>query len=184
MSIADNYQYIARILLITIWFSYPAPLGVLISLLAMLMNYWVDKLYLVKVNKLPEQVNQTVASRILMVLELLPLVYMCGTLQYTYEFGQSTDIFQFLAKFLNYGIVFAVILLTMLGYALFKRREFSQPHERVTYQQAQYLFTCDYDSENPITRYQSEIEFLNKLLKTNKLDEQSSHKIQTMISKL
>lgn len=57
MSIADNYQYIARILLITIWFSYPAPLGVLISLLAMLMNYWVDKLYLVKVNKLPEQVN-------------------------------------------------------------------------------------------------------------------------------
>lgn len=72
---------------------------------------------------------------------------------------------------MNYGIVFAVILLTMLGYALFKRREFSQPHERVTYQQAQYLFTCDYDSENPITRYQSEIEFLNKLLKTNKLDE-------------
>jgi hypothetical protein len=57
MSIADNYQYIARVLLITVWFSYAAPLGVVFSLLAMLLNYWVDKIYLTKVNKLPEPVN-------------------------------------------------------------------------------------------------------------------------------
>jgi hypothetical protein len=57
MSIADNYQYIARILLITVWFTYAAPLGVVFSLVALLVNYWVDKIYLCKVNKLPETVN-------------------------------------------------------------------------------------------------------------------------------
>lgn len=40
----------------------------------------------------------------------------------------------------------------------------------VTYQEAQYLFTFDYDSENPITQYQSEIAFLNRLLNSDHLD--------------
>lgn len=47
---------------------------------------------------------------------------MCGTLQYTYKFGESADIYDFLAKFLNYGIVFVVILLTMVGYACFYKK--------------------------------------------------------------
>jgi hypothetical protein len=54
-----------------------------------------------------------------MALELLPLVYMCGTLQYTYKFGESADVFDFLAKFLNYGIVLVVMLITMVVYACF-----------------------------------------------------------------
>jgi hypothetical protein len=122
MSIADNYQYIGRMLLITIWFTCAAPLGVVFSLTAMLLNYWIDRLFLVRVNKIPESVSEAVADRILMVLELLPLVYMCGTLQYTYKFGESSNVFEFVAKFLNYGVVFVVMLLTMLGYALFWRR--------------------------------------------------------------
>jgi hypothetical protein len=122
LSVADNYQYIGRALLITVWFTYAAPLGVVFSLTALLLNYWVDKIFLVRVNKMPESVSEAVAEKILMVLELLPLVYMCGTLQYTYKFGESSNIFEFLAKFLNYGIVFVVILLTMFGYAFFWKR--------------------------------------------------------------
>lgn len=53
MSVGDNYQYVSRMLLITMWFAYAAPLGVVFSLVGMLINYWVDRIYLVKVNKLP-----------------------------------------------------------------------------------------------------------------------------------
>lgn len=87
MSVADNYQFIGRILLISVWFGYAAPLGTVFSLVAMFINYWVDKFFLVKVNKIPEAVSASVADKILAVLELLPLLYMCGTLQYTYKFG-------------------------------------------------------------------------------------------------
>ena len=184
MSVGDNYQYISRMLFITVWFAYAAPLGVVFSLVAMFFNYWVDKSFLVYVNKLPESVNESVADKILMALELLPLLYMCGTLQYTYKFGESSNVLDFLAKFLNYGIVLVVMLLSMVGYALFWKRNLEEQPEKLTYQEAQYLFTSDYDTENPITRYRSYIDFLNRLLESRNLDEESSLQLQTMISKL
>ncbi len=184
MSVGDNYQYISRMLFITVWFAYAAPLGVVFSLVAIFLNYWVDKSFLVYVNKLPESVNESVTDKILMALELLPLLYMCGTLQYTYKFGESSNVLDFLAKFLNYGIVLVVMLLSMVGYALFWKRNLEEQPEKLTYQEAQYLFTSDYDTENPITRYRSYIDFLNRLLESRNLDEESSLQLQTMISKL
>jgi hypothetical protein len=184
MSVADNYQYIGRVLMITVWFGCAAPLGVVFSLTALFLNYWVDKLFLLKVNKMPEAVNESVADRLLSVLELLPLVYMCGTLQYTYKFGESSNVFDFLAKFLNYGVVLIVILLSTLAYAFLQRRNRAESQPELPYQDAQYLFVYDYDSENPITRYQSELIFLNGLLKSRSLDEQSNDMARSVLHRL
>jgi hypothetical protein len=53
ISNVDNYQYIFRVLVVTIWFAHAAPLGVLISLLAYLGDYWLTKYLLVRWCKTP-----------------------------------------------------------------------------------------------------------------------------------
>lgn len=53
IQIADNYQYIFRMLVITTWFAHSAPLGVVLSLLGMFIDYWVGKLLLLRYYKRP-----------------------------------------------------------------------------------------------------------------------------------
>ena len=47
---ADNYQYIYRMLFINVWFASIAPLGMLISLVIMIGDYWLTKYLLLKMN--------------------------------------------------------------------------------------------------------------------------------------
>lgn len=53
ISNGDNYQYLARILIIPIWFAYAAPMGVVISFVGMLADYWIGKILLIKFYKKP-----------------------------------------------------------------------------------------------------------------------------------
>jgi hypothetical protein len=56
-----------------------------------------------------------------MSLELLPLVYICGVLQFTYKVSDSANIFTFLYQFLRYGVTVLIILVCILGYlAIYK----------------------------------------------------------------
>lgn len=53
ISNGDNYQYLARILIVTVWFAYPAPLGVVFSLLGLTADYWIGKIMLLRLYKKP-----------------------------------------------------------------------------------------------------------------------------------
>lgn len=53
ISNGDNYQYIARILIVPVWFAHAAPLGVLFCLIGMLADYWIGKIMLLRVYKKP-----------------------------------------------------------------------------------------------------------------------------------
>ncbi len=56
-----------------------------------------------------------------MSLELLPLVYICGVLQFTYKVSDSANIFTFMYQFLRYGVTVLIILVCILGYlAIYK----------------------------------------------------------------
>jgi hypothetical protein len=116
IQIADNYQYIFRMLVITTWFAHSAPLGVVLSLVGMFADYWIGKLLLLRYYKRPESISRQIASPIIASLELLPLVYICGVLQFTYKVSDSENIFNFLYQFLKYGITTFVIMVSLLGY--------------------------------------------------------------------
>ena len=51
--LADNYAYINRILFITTWFGMASPLGTIISLVGLFITYWIDKIFLLRVNRVP-----------------------------------------------------------------------------------------------------------------------------------
>jgi len=53
ISVADNYQYIFRVLVITTWFAHSAPLGVVFSILGLFLDYWIGKYLLLRCYKRP-----------------------------------------------------------------------------------------------------------------------------------
>jgi di/tricarboxylate transporter len=108
---------------VTTWFASVAPVGVLLSLIGFILDYWITKALLAKVYKIPENISEDIASPSLMGLELLPLVYICGVLQFSYKVSSNSDIFQFFYDFLHYGITTLVILLSVCGYLIFCKKE-------------------------------------------------------------
>lgn len=73
----------------TTWFASVAPVGVLFSILGIVLDYWISKWLLVRVYRIPENISADIADPALMGLELLPLVYICGVLQFTYKVSTS-----------------------------------------------------------------------------------------------
>ena len=100
-----------------------APLGVFFSLVGLLCDYWVSKWLLVRYYKIPENVSEDIAKPTLMGLELLPLVYILGILQFNYKVSSSETLIDFFENFLNYGITTLLLLLSILGYLIFFDRQ-------------------------------------------------------------
>ena len=121
ISNADNYQYIYRILIITTWYAHSAPLGVVFSLIGLCLDYWIGKYLLLRVYRRPENISKHISSFMLLSLELLPLIYICGLLQFTYKVSKSSNLFNFMTNFLEYGITTTVLLVCILGYLIFFR---------------------------------------------------------------
>jgi hypothetical protein len=101
ISNGDNYQYAARILFITVWFAHAAPLGVIFSLVGLFCDYWIGKALLLRTYKKPENISKSIATPILNCFELLPLIYICGVLEFVYKVSSSDNIFEFATKFLQ-----------------------------------------------------------------------------------
>lgn len=47
---ADNYQYLYRMIFVNAWFVNIAPLGVFFSMIIMIIDYWISKILLLRVN--------------------------------------------------------------------------------------------------------------------------------------
>lgn len=81
----------------------------------------------------------------IMFLEMLPLVYICGVLQFTYKVSDSENIFSFLLEFLQYGITTSVILICILGYLIYTKPAKSDI-ERVRYDEVEVMFPYNYET--------------------------------------
>jgi hypothetical protein len=123
LCIADNYAYINRILFINTWFASSAPLGTVISLVGLFITYWIDKIFLLRVNKIPESMSAEMASKFLVGLEALALIYLCGTLQFNYNISTSSNLIQFLWQFLSHGVVLFVFLISLIAYFAFWKKK-------------------------------------------------------------
>jgi hypothetical protein len=97
-------------------------------------------------------------------LELLPLVYICGVLQFSYKFSTSADIFEFFTDFFHYGITTLVILLCISGYLIFCKRP-ALPDTDRTYSSSRLGFGYNYETTNPVTKLQGDINYLYEVVK-------------------
>ena len=92
ISNVDNYQYVFRVLVVSVWFAHAAPLGVLISLFAYFADYWITKYMLLRWYKKPETISKRIAVPFIKSLPLIPLVYLCGVLQYVYKVSEQSNL--------------------------------------------------------------------------------------------
>lgn len=92
-------------------------------------------------------------------LELLPLVYICGVVQFSYKVSSGGDVLQFLRDFLHYGITTVVMLFSIAGYIILCRKPVL-PHCERTYSQSRLGFGYNYETTNPITKLRGEINYL------------------------
>jgi hypothetical protein len=161
------------VLFVTTWFASVAPVGVFLSLVGVLFDYWISKILLAKVYKIPENISEDIAGPSLMGLELLPLVYICGVLQFSYKVSASEDIVSFFLEFFHYGITTVVILLSVSGYLIFCKRPALPDIDR-TYSNSRLGFGCNYETTNPITKLQGEINFLYEVVRRSGSNLESS----------
>lgn len=67
-------------LVVTIWFVYVAPLGVIISIVGYVFDYWLSKYVLLRWAKMPENVSKRIAVPMIKFMPMLALVYLCGVI--------------------------------------------------------------------------------------------------------
>jgi hypothetical protein len=82
MSLANNYQYITKVLFISVWFASAAPLGLFISLLGILTDYLIEGILISKVYKIPNHISKDIAMPLLKLMKILPFVYICGCIAF------------------------------------------------------------------------------------------------------
>ena len=92
------------------------------------------------------------------------MVYICGVLQYTYKIGNSANIFQFFGQFLSYGFTTLFICISLLGYLIYFKKSKKYVPE-TTFSEIEMEFDSNYETENPMTKFQGEINYLYGLLK-------------------
>ena len=139
---ADNYQYITRVLFITTWFASVAPLGVFISLIGIILDYWISKILLSKVYKIPENISEDIARPTLMGLELLPLVYICGIIVFNFSVTPNNNFLILVDEMFNYSLTTLLIIFSIIGYALFcKRTPLSKISRTYSKSKCSFLYT-------------------------------------------
>lgn len=150
------------------------------SLLGLLMDYWICKGFLLNVYRLPENISEDIAKPSILSLEMLPLVYLCGALQFGYKLSDSTDIVHFVANFFSYGITIFFLLLCVVSYLLFCRTAPQAPVLQL-YSQKKLAFGFNYETCNPVTRLSGDIKYLYEAMKGSR-GEQESQLISLLIS--
>ncbi len=80
-----------RMLFISVWFASIAPLGVLITLIMMVVDYWITKYLLLRVNS-QSKILSIEISKPLSFLELVPLVYVAGILPFIFKVSSTTSL--------------------------------------------------------------------------------------------
>ena len=160
MDIAENYAYITRTLLLAVWYSSVAPLGLIYCMMGLAVNYWLDKFLLLRVNSFPQHQNEQIIYKFINNLEIIPYLYMYGAIEYHSRIVVSENLIEWIWSFLFYGISSISLTLCLVIYiACFKHKVPSKNLSPLSYEEVRYLFVSEYDRTNPITQDQANKEF-------------------------
>jgi hypothetical protein len=96
------------------------------------------------------------------------LIYICGVLQFTYKSTcPDASLIEFMSNFFNYSITVSVLILCLLGYVFYFRTN-TIVVSKVPYSEIKNLFGFNYETENPITKFRGEMNYLQNVLKSLK----------------
>ncbi|KRX06454.1 hypothetical protein PPERSA_05067 [Pseudocohnilembus persalinus] len=106
-----------RIMVQTVWFGGIAPIQILISLLCILIGYWIDKYYLLRIFTVPISQTDHVFSFVFNLLKLIPILYYFGSIQFEQAISQEQNTLTFFKNYPEYLYCFLTsVVFTFLMY--------------------------------------------------------------------
>ena len=166
MNISYKYSYLAKTLLMTFLYIPIFPLGVVISLVGFILGYLLEKFNYAHMYKRPEMLNHKLCVFYVNHFDVMIFVYAIGDYIFMHDTYKNEIIP--LVKI----IVFA--FLTVLPYKKFLQRNYIGMLEsdisKKEYKDKYFTFSMDYERANPITRKQGTKHYLDKMLKSGKIN--------------
>ena len=166
MNISYKYSYLAKTLLMTFLYIPIFPLGIVISLVGFVLGYFLEKFNYAYMYKRPEMLNHKLCVFYVNHFDVLIFVYAIGDYIFMYDTYKNEIIP--LVKI----IVFAV--LTIIPYKKLLQRNYIGMLESeissTEYKDKYFTFSMDYERANPITRKKGTKHYLDKMLKSGKIN--------------
>jgi len=164
IDIAENYAYITRTLLLAVWYSSVAPLGLIYCLMGITVNYWLDKYLLLRVHSFPLYQSEEIIYKFINNLEVIPYLYMYGAIEYHSRIVLSQNLLEWVWSFLFYGISSISLTLFLIFYVMFfKHKAPTRDIQVQSYENIRYLLVSEYDRTNPVTRKKANKDFLQSI---------------------
>lgn len=174
--IAENYAYVTRTLFLCTWYASVAPLGLIFGMVGLVFNYWLDKYFLLRVTAFPQSQSEDIIKKIIDNLELLPYLYIFGTIEYNQRIIISYNLIEFIWAFVFYGLTsFSMTILLVIYILFYKPKIMSKNLSELKYEDARFMFFTEYDRVNPLTENQGNQEWIAFIQQNTVLSE--THKI-------
>lgn len=170
--IAENYSYVTRTLFLCTWYASVAPLGLIFGTVGLVFNYWLDKYFLLRITAFPQNQSEDIIKKIIDNLELLPYLYIFGTIEYNQRIIISYNLIEFIWAFVFYGATsFSMTLLLVIYIIFYKPKIRSKNLSELKYDDARFMFFTEYDRVNPLTEIQGNQDWIEYLHQNTTLSE-------------
>ncbi|CAD8115595.1 unnamed protein product [Paramecium primaurelia] len=160
-TLSDRYAGIIKTMLMTSFYASIIPLGILFSIIALTILYWVYKYQFLRRRTFKQSLSFNLSIEMTEVLEYMIPIYCFSNFWFQYTFTKGKDVSSFAIIGVVVGIVNAVLPCYELNQALF----IIEDYEQITrpYKKIEKQLDSDYSRNNPATQDQAKEKFIQSM---------------------
>ena len=176
IDLSTKMAYLGQTTLMSFFYLPIFPIGIVISMIGLILSYWVEKYNLVRVYKRPEMINFQIGKAYFSYFKIALLLYSLSNLIFYKDIviNDSKNV-AFTLPLIIFIIISVFPYHNLLNINLIGLEE--KEIIKGKYDDFYFKFNFHYDRLNPLTKQQGSINYLNKLYKTKKISETEYHEI-------
>jgi len=179
-----KYSNLIKTMLLTSFYAPAMPIAILISIIGLVVTYWVDKYLLLRRNSFPVPLNNQLSDSMLEYLEWMAFTFSAGNVLFTYTLVNSEGEkvytgFHEVAVWFTMGIsvIYALMPMDIFNETWFPIQKKKDKNLAMkSFDEARLGFHTDYDVQNPITRQEA----VEELIMNAKKHKKSQWKLEKM----
>ncbi|CAD8107052.1 unnamed protein product [Paramecium sonneborni] len=160
-TLSDRYAAILKTMLMTSFYASIIPLGILFSIIALTLLYWVFKYQFLRRRTFKQSLGFNLSIEMTEILEYMIPIYCFSNFWFQYTFTKGKDVSSFAIIGVVIGIVNAVLPCYELNQALFIIEDYEQV--TIPYKKIEKRLDSDYCRNNPATQDQAKQKFIQSM---------------------
>lgn len=146
--IAKFYAQIMQTMYLTAFYAPILPLGSLVSIIALIIHYWIHKYNLLRKCNIKFALGDQLSAEMTEMLEYFCIIFSASYFIFYYQFFEKFDVLSIIGLII--GLANAFLPMQWINEKIFTVEE-AQPL-KISYYQAEFEFDSNYDRENPATK--------------------------------